>query len=156
MTHAGLARGQDKSMLDAVTVVPEPVNEPVRTYAPGSPERTSLDRRLRELAAGAIALPLTIGGRSRAGGGEQVAVVMPHRHSAVLGYTWNAVPAEVSAAIDAATEAAPAWRSLPFDERAPVFLKAPDLLSGPGRAPTNPPPMPGQPKTCYPAQTAPT
>lgn len=136
-------------MLDAVTVVPEPVNEPVRTYAPGSPERASLERRLKELAAEAIDLPLTIGGRSRAGGGDRVAVVMPHRHSAVLGYTWNAVPAEVSAAIDAAAQAAPGWRSLPFDERAAVFLKAADLLSGPWRDTINASTMLGQSKTCY-------
>jgi len=139
-------------MLDAVTVVPEPVNEPVRSYAPGSPERSSLERRLKELAAEAIDLPLTIGGRSRAGGGEPVAVVMPHRHSAVLGYTWNAGPGEVSAAIDAAKQAAPGWRSLPFDERAAVFLKAADLLSGPWRDTINASTMLGQSKTCYQAE----
>src|SRR4051812_42307982 len=145
-------RVQDRSMLDAVTVVPEPVNEPVRTYAPGSPERASLERRLKELAAEAIDLPLTIGGRSRAGGGEQVAVVMPHRHSAVLGYTWNAAPGEVSAAIEAAGQAAPGWRALPFDERAAVFLKAADLLSGPWRDTINASTMLGQSKTCYQAE----
>ena len=139
-------------MLDAVTVVPEPVNEPVRSYAPGSPERASLERRLKELAAEAIDLPLTIGGRSRAGGGEQVAIVMPHRHSAVLGYTWNAVAGEVTAAIDAAAEAAPGWRALPFDERAAVFLKAADLLSGPWRDTINASTMLGQSKTCYQAE----
>jgi 1-pyrroline-5-carboxylate dehydrogenase len=139
-------------MLDAVTVVPEPVNEPVRTYAPGSPERASLERRLKELAAEAIDLPLTIGGRSRAGGGEQVAVVMPHRHASVLGYTWNAVASEVTAAIDAAAEAAPGWRALPFDERAAVFLKAADLLSGPWRDTVNASTMLGQSKTCYQAE----
>ena len=60
-------------MLDALTVVPEPVNEPVRSYAPGSSERASLERRLKELAAEAIDLPLTIGGTSRAGNGERLA-----------------------------------------------------------------------------------
>ena len=133
-------------MLDAVTVVPEPVNEPVRSYAPGSPERASLERRLKELAAEAIDLPLTIGGRSRAGGGEQVAVVMPHRHSAVLGYTWNAVAGEVSAAIDAAAVAAPAWRALPFDERAAVFLKAADLLAARGATRSTPRRCSGSPR----------
>jgi len=139
-------------MLDAITAVPEPVNEPVRSYAPGSPERASLERRLKELAAEAIDLPLTIGGRSRAGGGEQVAIVMPHRHSAVLGYTWNAVAGEVRAAIDSAADAAPGWRALPFDERAAVFLKAADLLSGPWRDTINASTMLGQSKTCYQAE----
>src|SRR3954451_6424397 len=108
-------------MLDAVTVVPEPVNEPVRTYAPGSPERASLERRLKELSAEAIDLPLTIGGTTRAGTGDQLPVVMPHRHAASLGHTWSATTADVTAAVDAARAAAPAWRALPFDERAAVF-----------------------------------
>jgi 1-pyrroline-5-carboxylate dehydrogenase len=143
---------QDEGMLDAVTVVPEPANEPVRSYAPGSPERASLERRLKELAAEAIDLPLTIGGASRAGGGEQIPVVMPHRHSAVLGHTWNATSAEVSAAVDAALAAGPAWRALPFDERAAVFLKAADLLVGPWRDTVNASTMLGQSKTCYQAE----
>ena len=139
-------------MLDAVTVVPEPVNEPVRGYAPGSPERASLERRLKELASEAIDLPLTIDGTSRAGGGEQIAVLTPHRHSAVLGYTWNATSPEVSAAVDAALAAGPGWRALPFDERAAVFLKAAGLLAGPWRDTINAATMLGQSKTCYQAE----
>ena len=57
-------------VLDAVTAVPPPVNEPVRSYAPGSKERASLEQRLKELGADAIDLPLTIGGERRAGGGH--------------------------------------------------------------------------------------
>ena len=139
-------------MLDAVTVVPEPVNEPVRGYAPGSPERASLERRLKELASEAIDLPLTIDGTSRAGRGEQIAVLTPHRHSAVLGYTWNATSPEVSAAVDAALAAGPGWRALPFDERAAVFLKAAGLLAGPWRDTINAATMLGQSKTCYQAE----
>jgi 1-pyrroline-5-carboxylate dehydrogenase len=143
---------QDEAMLDAVTVVPEPVNEPARTYAAGSAERAALERRLKELAAEAIDLPLTIGGSSRAGNGERLAVLTPHRHSAVLGYTWNATAAEVSAAVDAALAAGPDWRALPFDERAAVFLKAADLLAGPWRDTVNAATMLGQSKTCYQAE----
>jgi len=139
-------------VLDAVTAVPEPVNEPVRHYAAGSPERASLERRLKELAADAIDLPLTIAGRSRAGMGEQLAVVMPHRHSAVLGYTWNATAAEVTEAVEAALAAGPAWRALSFDDRAAVFLKAADLLAGPWRDTINGATMLGQSKTCYQAE----
>ncbi|MBV9097616.1 MAG: L-glutamate gamma-semialdehyde dehydrogenase [Frankiaceae bacterium] len=139
-------------MLDAVTAVPPPVNEPVRSYAPGSKERGSLEQRLKELGAEAIDLPLTIGGERRAGGGEQVAVVQPHRHSAVLGYTWNASQNDVQAAVDAALAAGPAWRNLPFDERAAVFLRAADLLAGPWRDTINASTMLGQSKTCYQAE----
>jgi 1-pyrroline-5-carboxylate dehydrogenase len=139
-------------VLDAVTVVPEPVNEPVRSYAPGSKERASLEQRLKELASDAIDLPLTIGGDRRAGGGEQVAVVQPHRHAAVLGYTWNSSESDVRAAIDAALAAGAAWRALPFDERAAVFLRAADLLAGPWRDTINASTMLGQSKTCYQAE----
>jgi len=138
--------------MDAVTTPPAPVNEPVRSYAPGSPERGSLERRLKELAAEAIDLPLTIDGQSRAGLGEQIAVVMPHRHSHVLGYTWNATADEVAAAVDAALAAGPAWRALSFDDRAAVFLKAADLLAGPWRDIVNAATMLGQSKTCYQAE----
>jgi len=66
--------------MDAVFVVPEPRNEPVRRYAPGSPERASLERRLGELAAERVGLTMTIGGAQRMGGGAAIDVVQPHRH----------------------------------------------------------------------------
>ena len=140
-------------MVDAVTVPPLPVNEPVRSYAPGTKERASLEARLKELtAADAIDLTMTIAGKQRGGTGEPIDVVMPHRHAAVLGRTWNASPADVQAAVDAALAAAPAWRDLPFDERAAVFLRAADLLAGPWRDTINASTMLGQSKTCYQAE----
>src|SRR5436305_3389761 len=138
--------------LDAVTAAPPPVNEPVRSYAPDSVERAGLEQRLKELATDAIDLPLTVGGERRTGGGEQIAVVQPRRHAAVLGYTWNSSTADVAAAVDAALEAGPAWRALPFDERAAVFLRAADLLAGPWRDTINASTMLGQSKTCYQAE----
>ena len=63
--------------MDAITTVPEPANEPVRTYAPGSPERASLQSRLTELAANQIELSMTIDGQQRMGGGEAINVVQP-------------------------------------------------------------------------------
>src|SRR5262249_23465132 len=141
------------SMLDAVTVPPLPVNEPVRTYAPGSRERASLEARLKELAsADPVDLTMTINGAQRGGEGEPINVVMPHHHASVLGRTWNATAADVQAAVDAARAAAPAWRDLPFDERAAVFLRAADLLAGPWRDTINASTMLGQSKTCYQAE----
>ncbi|HEX4655379.1 MAG TPA: L-glutamate gamma-semialdehyde dehydrogenase, partial [Mycobacteriales bacterium] len=140
-------------MLDAVTVPPLPVNEPVRHYAPGSKERATLEARLKELtAADAVDLTMTVAGAPRTGTGEPIDVVMPHRHAAVLGRTWNATGADVRAAVDAALAAAPAWRDLPFDERAAVFLRAADLLAGPWRDTVNGSTMLGQSKTCYQAE----
>jgi 1-pyrroline-5-carboxylate dehydrogenase len=147
-----LRRGQDGGVLDAVTVVPEPVNEPVRSYAPGSVERGSLERRLKELAAEPIELTQTIGGTQRPGVGEPVAVVQPHRHDAVLGQLWNATASDVEDAIAAALAAAPGWRALSFDDRAAVFLKAADLLAGPWRDTVNGATMLGQSKTCFQAE----
>jgi 1-pyrroline-5-carboxylate dehydrogenase len=140
-------------MFDAVTSVPEPVNEPVRQYAPGSPERASLEARLKEMtAADPVELTQTIGGTERAGSGEAIDVVMPHRHASVLGRLRNATPGDVQDAIDAALATGPGWRALPFDERAAVLLRAADLLAGPWRDTINAATMLGQSKTCYQAE----
>src|SRR5581483_1389477 len=141
------------ALMDAITSVPPPVNEPVRSYAPGSSERASLEATLKELGTAApVELTLTIGGEQVTGQGEPMPVVQPHRHSAVLGHTWDATPAQVGRAVDAALGAAAAWRSLTFDDRAAVFLKAADLLAGPWRDRINASTMLGQSKTCYQAE----
>ncbi|GAA1816989.1 L-glutamate gamma-semialdehyde dehydrogenase [Planosporangium flavigriseum] len=133
--------------MDAVFVVPEPRNEPVHGYAPGSPERASLQRKLDELAGDRLDLTMTIGGRQRPGSGEAINVVQPHRHSHVLGVAHNATHEDAAAAVAAANEAAPMWRDLPYAERAAVFLRAADLLSGPWRDTLNAATMLGQSKT---------
>ncbi len=133
--------------MDAVTVVPDPVNEPVKSYAPGSQERLALEERIKELTAERVELTMTIGGAQRLGGGEQIDVVQPHNRHAVLGTLGNATEDDVRAAIDAARQAAPTWRSLSFDDRAAIFLKAADLLSGPWRATLNGSTVLGQSKS---------
>ncbi|MFC0549150.1 L-glutamate gamma-semialdehyde dehydrogenase [Kutzneria chonburiensis] len=138
--------------MDAVTQVPTPVNEPVLQYAPGSPERTELEAKLVELAKEQIELPLTIGGERRMGGGERVDVVQPHNHRHVLGTFAGATQADTRDAIAAAKAAAPAWRAMPFDERAAVLLRAADLLSGPWRSTLNAATMLGQSKTAIQAE----
>ncbi len=138
--------------MDASTVVPRPVNEPVRSYAPGSPERTSLIARLAELAGTAIDLPMTVDGQQRLGGGEAIEVVQPHRHAAVLGTLRDATAGDVSAAIGAALRAAPAWRDSSYDDRAAVLLRAADLLAGPWRDTLNAATMLGQSKSVYQAE----
>ena len=97
--------------MDAMTEVPEPVNEPIRNYAPGSPERTSLEVRIKELSARSVELPMTIGGEQRLGAGAAVPVVQPHNRRAVLGTLHEASTDDVRAAVSAAEAAAPAWRS---------------------------------------------
>ncbi|HEY4605487.1 MAG TPA: L-glutamate gamma-semialdehyde dehydrogenase [Blastococcus sp.] len=138
--------------MDAITRVPPPRNEPVLNYAPGSPERAALERRLAELADEKVELTSTLGGRQRMAGGERFDVVQPHRHSAVLGTSAHATPADAEEAIRCAKDAAPAWADLSFDDRAAVFLKAADLLAGPWRQTLNAATMLGQSKTAYQAE----
>ncbi|GII96460.1 L-glutamate gamma-semialdehyde dehydrogenase [Sinosporangium siamense] len=138
--------------MDAISNVPVPANEPVYGYAPGSPERTALENRVKELAGNQLDLTMTIGGERRMGGGTLIDVVQPHNHAAVLGRTADATGADVRAAIDAALRAAPAWRGLSFDERAAIFLRAADLLAGPWRATLNAATVLGQSKSAQQAE----
>jgi 1-pyrroline-5-carboxylate dehydrogenase len=139
-------------MMDAVTHVPAPVNEPVLDYAPGSPERAALEAALAELASTPVELPHTIDGRRVTGAGPEIAVRQPHAHSKVLGTMRSATVEEAQAAVDAAKAAAPMWRELAFDDRAAILLKAAELLSGPWRARLNAATMLGQSKTAYQAE----
>jgi 1-pyrroline-5-carboxylate dehydrogenase len=138
--------------MDAVTSVPEPVNEPVRGYAPGSQERQALRRRIAALEGTSHELTATIGGEQRMAAGDKIVVVQPHDHAHVLGTTAQATPADVSDAVSAAVRSAPAWRELPFDERAAVLLRAADLLAGPWRDTLNAATILGQSKSVQQAE----
>jgi len=140
-------------VLDAVTRIPAPVNEPVHSYAPGSPERARLEAALKRLGEqGPVELTMAVGGVRRLGRGEPVDVVQPHRHAAVLGTLRNATREDAQEAVDAALAAAPAWRALSFDDRAAIFLKAADLLAGPWRETIVAATMLGQSKTVQQAE----
>ena len=138
--------------MDAVTNVPQPVNEPVHDYAPGSPEREKLTARLKEMATERVELTMAIGGEHRLGAGEHIDVVQPHNRKALLGTLGDATAADVRQAVEAAKAAAPAWQAMSFDDRAAIFLTAADLLTGPWRATLNAATMLGQSKTCYQAE----
>ncbi len=139
--------------MDAVTSPPDPRNEPVRDYAPGSAERAELEGTLKTLGtADPIDLTLTIGGQQRLGGGEPLDVVQPHNHRAVLGTLRGSTHSDAAAAIAAARAAAPEWRALSYDDRAAILLRAADLLTGPWRARLNAATMLGQSKTVQQAE----
>src|SRR4249919_3292291 len=138
--------------MDAFTQVPVPVNEPVLDYAPGSPERASLEIALAELGSASIELPHTIGGKRVTGTGKKIEVRQPHARRKVLGTMRNATVGDAEAAVAAAKAAAPGWRELSFDDRAAILLKAAELLSGPWRARLNAATMLGQSKTAYQAE----
>jgi 1-pyrroline-5-carboxylate dehydrogenase len=130
---------------------PKPTNEPVRDYAPGSPERAELKQRLAEMERERIEIPLVIGGRD-VETGHTAEAVMPHRKSHVLADVHQGGPDEVDQAIKAAAEAWEDWSRMPWEERASVFLRAAELLAGPWRATLNAATMLGQSKTAHQAE----
>ncbi|MGH3719566.1 MAG: L-glutamate gamma-semialdehyde dehydrogenase [Pseudonocardiaceae bacterium] len=138
--------------MDAITSTPVPRNEPVRSYPPGSPERASLTRALAAMAAQRAELTMTIGGVARMAGGEPFDVLAPHRHAHVLGTSAQADAHDVADAVRSAMRAAPAWRELPFDERAAILLRAAELLGGPWRDTLNAATMLGQSKSIQQAE----
>jgi 1-pyrroline-5-carboxylate dehydrogenase len=137
--------------LDAAAKLPQAQNEPIKSYAPGSPERVSIKRRLEELARTKIELPLVIGGKQVRTGRLQPAT-MPHRHGHILADAHLAGPKEIEAALAAALDARAGWSAMPWQERAGIFLRAADLLSGPYRDTLNAATMLGQSKTVHQAE----
>ncbi|MGH7700893.1 MAG: L-glutamate gamma-semialdehyde dehydrogenase [Gemmatimonadales bacterium] len=131
--------------------IPTTANEPVRSYAPGTPEREELKRSLKDLASRQAEIPLVIGGRE-VRTGRTADAVMPHCHRHVLAKVHQAGPKEVEQAVAAARAAWREWSTWSFERRAAVFLKAADLLAGPRRALANAATMLGQSKTAHQAE----
>src|SRR6266508_2595656 len=130
---------------------PPPVNEPVKSYAPGSSEREELKRRLEEMQAERLDVPSVIGGED-VRTGDTVEAVMPHRKEHVLADVHQGGAAEVERAIKAAGDAWHDWSRTPWEERAAVFLRAAELLAGPWRSTLNAATMLNQSKTAHQAE----
>ncbi len=113
---------------NGVRRVPAAVNEPIRSYAPGSPERASLKARLDSMAAERIEIPIIIGGKEYRTG-ELGTSVMPHNHAHVLADYHKASPDHVRMAVESAVEAQKEWSQWAWEDRVAVFLKAADLLA---------------------------
>ena len=139
------------SIMNSIPKIPTPVNEPVLSYAPGTPERATLKKALAELSGQTMEIPLIIGGKE-VKTGKCISVVAPHRHKQVLANVHQAGPAEVQAAIKAAREAWQEWSRWSLADRSAVFLKAADLLAGSRRAFANATTMLGQSKTAHQAE----
>jgi 1-pyrroline-5-carboxylate dehydrogenase len=131
--------------------VPPPVNEPVKAYAPGSPERAELKVRLEAMAGERIEVPLVIGGRE-VHSGDLGKAVMPHDHGHVLADWHKASKEHVAQAIAAAAAARREWASWPWEDRVAVFLRAAELLATTWRATLNAATMLGQSKTAFQAE----
>jgi 1-pyrroline-5-carboxylate dehydrogenase len=136
-------------MSNAFFKVPVAVNEPVKSYAPGSPERASLLAKYQEFKdRSPIDVPMYIGAQKVTTANKKP-LTMPHDHQHVLGYYNQGEAAHVSAAIDAALAAKAAWSALPWQDRAAVFLRAADLLAGPFRDRMNAATMLAQSKNVF-------
>ena len=138
----------DIAALNAFRRVPVATNEPIRPYAPGSPDRAELKARLSSMAGERIEIPLIIGGKEiRTGKTGQS--VMPFKHKHVLADWHMAEPKHVQMAIRAAMTARREWASWAFEDRAAILLKAAELLSTSWRATVNSATMLGQAKTAF-------
>jgi 1-pyrroline-5-carboxylate dehydrogenase len=138
-------------MTDGTFRVPEPANEPVRGYAPGSPERASLEARIAAMSKERIDAPCVIDGEE-VRSGETFVVRAPHRHDLELAEVHAATRDDVQRAVDAAVAAQRDWAAMRFEDRAAVFLRAADLLAGEQRDTINAATILGQSKSVHQAE----
>ena len=138
-------------MTHGVFHYPHPDNEPVKGYAPGSPERASLKEALKATASEEVEIPLIIGGEE-VRTGDTAPMVMPHDHGHTLGVFHKAGAKEVAQAIDSAEAASKDWAAMPWEQRAAVFLRAAELLATSHRDRVNAATMLNQSKTAHQAE----
>jgi 1-pyrroline-5-carboxylate dehydrogenase len=131
--------------------VPPAYNEPVKDYAPGSAERKELKKTLAAFRSQQRDIPMIIGGRE-VRTDSKLSIHPPHDFRYTLGHYYMGEAEHVHQAINAALEARPAWQSLSWVQRASIFLKAADLISGPYRAKINAATMLAQSKNVYQAE----
>lgn len=138
-------------MFNAICKLPEIKNEPIKSYAPGSAERLSIQNKLAEMRAQVVDLPMIIGGKEvRSGNTKEVRP--PHDTAHLLGYYHQGDKSHINAAIEAAMAAKPAWEAMSWEARASIFLKAADLIAGPYRDKLNAATMLGQSKNVFQAE----
>lgn len=138
-------------MHNAYFKVPTPVNEPVLSYAPNSPEKIALKKAIAEARSKQIEVPMYIGSE-KVFTDNKIKLSPPHDHQHTLGYASEGDATHVRKAIQAALKARTAWANLPWEQRASIFLKAADLIAGPYRAKLNAATMLGQSKNAFQAE----
>lgn len=135
----------------AIFTIPEPLNEPVLGYAPGSKERADLKAALAELSSQKWNIPMFIGGKEVHTSNKET-LSPPHDHQHIIGEYSRGDASHVQAAIDAALKARKQWAATSWEHRAAIFLKAADLLAGPWRARMNAATMLAQSKNAFQAE----
>ena len=131
--------------------IPHAVNEEVKSYAPGTPERAQLLDAYKKMYNEVTEVPQYIGSEEVFSGNKKE-IRPPHDHQKVVGYYHTGTQEDVIKAIDAALAAKEAWVAMPWEDRAAIFLKAADLLAGPYRAKINAATMIGQSKNAMQAE----
>lgn len=131
--------------------VPVAVNEPIKSYAPGSPERKELQAMLKELRSKEMDIPMYIGGEE-VRSNNKVRLAPPHDHQHTLGYFHKSDRSHIEKAITAALAAREKWAAMSWEMRASIFLKAAELIAGPYRARLNAATMLGQSKNAFQAE----
>jgi 1-pyrroline-5-carboxylate dehydrogenase len=138
-------------MSNGIYQVPVAINEPVLNYAPGSPERETLKFAIKKMRSEVRDIPMYIDGKE-VRSGKKVRMAPPHDHQNAVAYFHQGDKTHISAAIDAALKARKKWSEMDWEQRASIFLKAADLLSGPYRPIINAATMIGQSKNVYQAE----
>ena len=138
-------------MSEKIVFVPKAMNEPVKDYRPGSPEREEIQKAIDDVYSGLVEIPMFIGGRE-VKSDKKVPVYPPHKLSHQIGYYYQGGAGHVNMAIEAAMAARENWANLCWKDRASIFLKAASLIAGPYRAKINAATMIGQSKTVFQAE----
>jgi len=138
-------------MTNSIFTLPQPYNEPIKSYAPGSPEREQLEAELNRQMETRVEVPVVINGKAVHTGNVNN-IVCPHDHGHVLGSFHMAGEEQIHAAVAAALAAKPAWEAMDWQERAAIFLKAADLISQKYSSRLNAATMLGQSKNAFQAE----
>ena len=123
--------------------VPKAVNEPVKSYAPNSPELKELLATYKKMYGEKVDIPFYIGGKAIRTG-NVIPIYPPHDHKHIVGYYHTAEKEHIKEAVSVSVEARKKWAATPWQDRAAIFLKAAELLAGPYRAKMNAATMIGQ------------
>ncbi len=131
--------------------IPKPVNEPIKSYAPGTPERETLQAEMKRIMSSEAEIPMRIGNQD-VRSDNKLKISPPHNHKHTVGHYYKGNKKNIEDAINAAMKARKDWANMPWEHRASIFLKAADLMAGPYRAKINAATMVGQSKNPFQAE----